>query len=55
MRPGKKPDPDQSMTVALPGDTHRLRFGSLDWLARLLPFGLGWRKPKHFRDLLAVA
>lgn len=33
---------------------HRLRFTWSERLARLSPFGLGHRKPKHFRDMLAV-
>src|SRR6187551_2917166 len=24
-------------------------------LARVSPFGVGWRKPKHFRDMLVIA
>lgn len=40
---------------APPPPVHRLRPTATDRLARLLPFGLGLRKPRHFRDILAVA
>ncbi|MFA5058226.1 MAG: molybdopterin-dependent oxidoreductase, partial [Opitutaceae bacterium] len=36
-------------------DQHRVRPSLRERLARALPFGLGWRKPKHFRDMLVVA
>ncbi len=35
-------------------DTHRVR-NETSALARLAPFGVGVRKPKHFRDMLNVA
>lgn len=35
-------------------DAHRLRTSGWRWFARLSPFGLGHRKPKHFRDMLGV-
>ncbi len=52
---GKKSDPAHPAPGVPPGDTHRVRFGSRDWFARLLPFGVGWRKPRHFRDMLGIA
>ena len=36
-------------------ETHRLRPTGWELLARAIPFGLGSQKPKHFRDMLAVA
>ncbi len=33
----------------------RIRPGFRERLAPLLPFGIGWRKPRHFRDMLVVA
>jgi molybdopterin-dependent oxidoreductase alpha subunit len=39
----------------MPTTDHVVRSGFWERLARVLPFGLGWRKPKHFRDMLAVA
>ncbi len=38
-----------------PAEPHRLRSTWSERLARLAPFGLGHRKPKHFRDMLGVA
>ena len=35
--------------------SHRVPSTALERLARLLPFGVGWRKPKHFRDMLVIA
>src|SRR5437773_882554 len=37
-----------------PTASHRIRHPFGERLARLMPFGLGHRKPKHFRDMLAV-
>ncbi|MBL9216484.1 MAG: FdhF/YdeP family oxidoreductase [Opitutaceae bacterium] len=34
---------------------HRVSSGFWEQLARVLPFGIGWRKPKHFRDMLGIA
>jgi len=45
----KPPSPAQTATPA-----HRITLTWQERLARLSPFGLGHRKPKHFRDMLGV-
>lgn len=35
--------------------SHRVTSPFWSRAARALPFGLGWRKPKHFRDMLGIA
>src|SRR6478609_5836732 len=35
--------------------TSQLRSTWREKLARISPFGIGWRKPKHFRDMLVIA
>ena len=36
-------------------NSHRVTSPFWAHLARVLPFGIGWRKPKHFRDMIAIA
>ena len=38
----------------MPAPSHRLQSSLGRRVASLIPFGLGWRKPKHFRDMLRV-
>lgn len=40
--------------AAPPAEPHRIRHSWRERLARMSPFGLGHRKPKHFRDMLGV-
>ena len=42
------------MPLTDPAAAHRVRHSWGERLARLAPFGLGHRKPKHFRDMAAV-
>src|SRR5579862_6523392 len=37
-----------------PAENHRVRFTLGERLARWVPFGIGSRKPKHFRDMLGT-
>ena len=34
--------------------SHRVRNNWRDYLAKVIPFGIGTDKPKHFRDMLGV-
>ena len=40
--------------ISSPKKLHRIHHSWRERLARLSPFGLGHRKPKHFRDMLGV-